>query len=190
MPGEACQARPASPPAWPCSSRKPCAEGSQPGPGVNLLDPQRVATRLRRLGTRTFLLVTGPPEGRRRRVIRRGLTTTVEPRGTEVGKLETLIVCNVHGTTQGHPKRSYQSKCQCEQKSSENSPIEVNHPTSERVLPAKSMSAHVVVAQPHESNAESCQQKTVKLATPSIIRKLTTEKQKSQQRQRFSEELD
>ena len=75
------------------------AQGTQTGSGVNLPDPQRVATRLRRRGTRTFLLVTGPPEGRRRRVTRRRLTTTVNPRGTEVGKLETLIVRNVHGST-------------------------------------------------------------------------------------------
>lgn len=75
------------------------AQGPQPGSGVNLLDPQRVATRLRRFGTRTFPLVTGPPEGRRRRVIQRGLTTTVNLSGTEAGKLETLIVGNVHGTT-------------------------------------------------------------------------------------------
>ena len=75
------------------------AQGTQTGSGVDLPDPQRVATRLRRRGTRTFLLVTGPPEGRRRRVIQRGFTTTVNPRGTEVGKLETLIVRNVHDAT-------------------------------------------------------------------------------------------
>ena len=75
------------------------AQGTQPGSGVNLPDPQRVATRLRRFGTRTFPFLTSPPEGRRRRVIRRGLTITVNPRGTEVGKLETLIVRSVHDTT-------------------------------------------------------------------------------------------